>query len=242
MILEQNRFLRYRREKVFSSLPARTTDDKFSDQWPWINFFFFFFFFLLSDHNHQVDYFVAMARACYVCVAINHRTLTWTTGSLTRAQMLMHAIALGGVRTPKKSVHWKLNLGNKCLAAPGNRTCVSGVTVRCSTEWATPRPIVLSNGLNESSRCMSSRSKTHERLEERFLIQRNRPKRAHFRGFFCMCSNFRSTCLARKRETTQHNATEFIQARQNMAESMYQDTAREKCCEYTASRSFQMQF
>ena len=29
-----------------------------------------------------------------------HRTLIWTTGSLTCAQMLMHAIAHGGVRTP----------------------------------------------------------------------------------------------------------------------------------------------
>ena len=29
-----------------------------------------------------------------------HRTLTWTTGSLTCAQMLMHAVAHGGVRAP----------------------------------------------------------------------------------------------------------------------------------------------
>ena len=28
-----------------------------------------------------------------------HQTLTWATGSLTCAQMLMHAFALGGVRT-----------------------------------------------------------------------------------------------------------------------------------------------
>ena len=33
-------------------------------------------------------------------VSIIHRTLTWTTGSLTCAQMLMHAIANGVVRTP----------------------------------------------------------------------------------------------------------------------------------------------
>ena len=32
-------------------------------------------------------------------VSIIHRTLTWTTGSFTCAQMLMHAIAHGGVRT-----------------------------------------------------------------------------------------------------------------------------------------------
>ena len=33
-------------------------------------------------------------------VSIIHRTLTWLKGSLTCAQMLMHAIAHGGVRTP----------------------------------------------------------------------------------------------------------------------------------------------
>ena len=32
-------------------------------------------------------------------VPVIHRTLTWTTGSLTYAQMLMHAVAHGGVRT-----------------------------------------------------------------------------------------------------------------------------------------------
>ena len=45
------------------------------------------------------------------------------------------------VRTPKESLHWKLTLGRKSLAAPGNRTCVSGVPVRYSlpTELH-PRP------------------------------------------------------------------------------------------------------
>ena len=38
---------------------------------------------------------------CFSVSAI-HRTLTWTTGSLTCAQMLRHAIAHGGVRTPKR--------------------------------------------------------------------------------------------------------------------------------------------
>ena len=32
-------------------------------------------------------------------ISIIHRTLTWTTGSVTCAQMFMHAIAHGGVRT-----------------------------------------------------------------------------------------------------------------------------------------------
>ena len=36
---------------------------------------------------------------CY-SVSIIHRTLTWTTGSLTCAQTLMHAFAHGGVQSP----------------------------------------------------------------------------------------------------------------------------------------------
>ena len=46
-----------------------------------------------------------MVRGGYACVAITHRTLKWTTGSLSCAQMLMHAVAHGGVRTPKESLH-----------------------------------------------------------------------------------------------------------------------------------------
>ena len=70
-------------------------------------------------------------------VSIIHRTLTWTTGSVTCAQMLMPVIAHKGVRTPLESLHWKLTLGEKALAAPGNRTCLSGVTLRRSSNWAT---------------------------------------------------------------------------------------------------------
>ena len=75
-----------------------------------------------------------MVRAGYVCVAIIHRTLTQTTGSLSYAQMLKHAIARGNVRTPKESLHWKMSLRRRSLAAPGNRTCVSGVTDRWSNQ------------------------------------------------------------------------------------------------------------
>ena len=75
-----------------------------------------------------------MVRGWHVYVAIIHRTLTGTTGSLSCAQMLLHAIAHGGVRTPKWSLHWKLTLGIKSLAAPGDRACVSGVTVPCSNQ------------------------------------------------------------------------------------------------------------
>ena len=41
------------------------------------------------------------------------------------------------------SLHWKWNLGEKYLLAPGNRTCVSGVPVRYSTNWATSLPLYL---------------------------------------------------------------------------------------------------
>ena len=89
----------------------------------------------LSDHNRQVDFFWSlMVRAGYLCVVIIHQTLTWTTGALSCTQMLMHGIAQGGVQTLKKSLHWKLTLGRKSFAAPGNRTCVSGVPVRCSNQ------------------------------------------------------------------------------------------------------------
>ena len=73
-------------------------------------------------------------------VSVIHRPLTWTTGSLTCTQMLKNANAHGRVRTPWKSLHWKLTLGEKSLAAPENRTCLSGVPVRRSTNWATSPP------------------------------------------------------------------------------------------------------
>ena len=34
----------------------------------------------------------------------------------------------------------KIDAGRKSLAAPGNRTCISGLPVRCSTIWATSPP------------------------------------------------------------------------------------------------------
>ena len=39
-----------------------------------------------------------------------------------------------GLRTPKESLQWKLTLGRKSLAAPRNRTCISGVTFWCSNQ------------------------------------------------------------------------------------------------------------
>ena len=70
-------------------------------------------------------------------VSVIHRPLTWTTGSLTCTQMLKNANAHGRVRTPWKSLHWKLTLGEKSLAAPGNWTCLSSVPVQHYTDWAT---------------------------------------------------------------------------------------------------------
>ena len=77
-------------------------------------------------------------------ISIIHRTLIWTKGSLTCTQMQMHAIAHGGVWTPQVCLHWKLTLGEKILAAPGNRTCVACVgvvPVWCSINWATSQPL-----------------------------------------------------------------------------------------------------
>ena len=83
-----------------------------------------------------------MVCAGYVCVAIIHWTLTWTTGSLSCAQILMHAIAYRGVWTPKESLHWKLILGRKSLARLGSWTCISCVMVRCSNQLSCiPSPV-----------------------------------------------------------------------------------------------------
>ena len=65
--------------------------------------------------------FVTMVHAGCVCVAIIHWTLTWTTKSLTCTQMLMHGIGHRGAQATKESLHWKLTLERKSLAAPGNR-------------------------------------------------------------------------------------------------------------------------
>ena len=52
-----------------------------------------------------------MACAGYVCVAIIHRTLTRTTGSLTCTQMLMHTTAHWGVRTNVRESALKVDRG-----------------------------------------------------------------------------------------------------------------------------------
>ena len=52
-------------------------------------------------------------------VSIIHRTLTWTTGSLTCAQMLMHTIAHGGVRTHVRGSALKVDSGRKIPCRTG---------------------------------------------------------------------------------------------------------------------------
>ena len=47
----------------------------------------------------------------------------------------------GAVQTHQKSLHWKLTLGEKALAEPGNKTCisiVSGLPVWCSANSPSP--------------------------------------------------------------------------------------------------------
>ena len=59
-----------------------------------------------------------MVRAGYVHVAIIHRTLTRTKGSITSTQMSMYATAHGGVRTLKES--WlKVDSGKKIPCRSG---------------------------------------------------------------------------------------------------------------------------
>ena len=46
----------------------------------------------------------------------------------------------GGGMNTRKSLHWKLTMGEKSLAALGNQTCVSGVMVRCCNQQLHPHP------------------------------------------------------------------------------------------------------
>ena len=56
-------------------------------------------------------------------VSIIHRTLTWTTGSLTCALTLIHAIAHGGVRTHVRESALKVDSGRKihCRSGESNQ-------------------------------------------------------------------------------------------------------------------------
>ena len=52
-------------------------------------------------------------------VSITHRTLIWTTGSLMRAQILMHAIAHGGVQTHVRESSVIVDSGRKIPCRTG---------------------------------------------------------------------------------------------------------------------------
>ena len=73
-------------------------------------------------------------------VSIIHRTLTWTTGSLSCAENLMHAIAHGGVRTPSRESalkvdSWKKNPLPHRGIEPASKACRSDAlpTARASS-------------------------------------------------------------------------------------------------------------
>ena len=87
--------------------------------------------------------------------SIIHRTLTRTTGSLTCLLMLMRAIAHGGVRTPLERLPWKWTFGEKSIAASGNWTCISGVSVWRSTCWLSSPPCVRSVIMTSRRRAVS---------------------------------------------------------------------------------------
>ena len=72
-----------------------------------------------------------------VCVSVIHRTLTWTTGSLTWAQMLMHATAHGGVRTHVRESALKVDSGRKipCCRGESNLRQQHDGPMLC--QWAT---------------------------------------------------------------------------------------------------------
>ena len=59
------------------------------------------------------------ARAGCFVVSLIHRTLRWTTGSLTCAQMAMHAIVHGGVRTQVRESALKVDSWRKIPGRTG---------------------------------------------------------------------------------------------------------------------------
>ena len=67
-------------------------------------------------------------------VSIIHRTLTWTTGSLTCTQMLINAIAHGGVRTHLRESALKVDPGRKIPCHTGESN------LRQLSQWATSPP------------------------------------------------------------------------------------------------------
>ena len=84
-----------------------------------------------------------MLHAGYVCVVIINQTLTQTTGSLSCAHILIHAIAHGGVRTAEESLCWKLTPGEEKknpLPHRGIEPASAAWRSDALTNWATSPP------------------------------------------------------------------------------------------------------
>ena len=81
-------------------------------------------------------------------VSIIHRTLTWTTGSLTCSQMLVHAIAHESVRTPVRESSLKVDSGRKipCRTGESNlRQRRDGPTLY-QLSYIVPTPFLIMSG------------------------------------------------------------------------------------------------
>ena len=105
-----------------------------------------------------------MVHAGCICVAIIHWTLTWTTRSLSCAQMIMHTIAHGGVQHRKRvcteSWLWEKNP----LPHQGIKSAPAEWQSDVPTNWTTSHP---PSPLNKSAwdtssqqSCMGYRPKT----------------------------------------------------------------------------------
>ena len=81
-----------------------------------------------------------MVRAGYVCVAIIHWTLTWTTGCISCADVNACDCTQGCADTEREST-LKVDSGKKSLAMQRKRTCISGMMVQCSLEPTKLHPI-----------------------------------------------------------------------------------------------------
>ena len=101
--------------------------------------------FLGESHQRQSRATRPTVPAGCFSLSISHRTLTWSTGSSNVRTNVNACGCTRGCTDARQSLHWKLTLGEKSLAVPGNRICLSGVPVRRSTNWATSPPDVSDN-------------------------------------------------------------------------------------------------
>ena len=100
-----------------------------------------------------------MLCAGYLCVSIIHQTLSWATGSLSCAQMLMHAIAHAGVRTHVRESSLKVDSGRKipCRTRESNLRKWRAGPMLCELSYIPASPIVffsLSGGVLTSCQCI----------------------------------------------------------------------------------------